>query len=244
VDVSAVHRDVLDFADHIEMVGSAEEVWKAFLAFAARYGLRFGALCDLPGAHERFRDTMICLSWPEGWSERYFEQNYVRRDPAVLQAAETLDPYTWDEILENPVYSKAQRRIVHEATDFRMKSGFVVPIVGFRTGTTFVTVAGTDVDLSSRARAELQLAAVYAHTRIRALAVTKRRPPFVPPLSERERECLSWVATGKSDWEIGEILSISEKTANAHIERAKTKLGVPTRMQAVVMALHAGAIYA
>jgi DNA-binding CsgD family transcriptional regulator len=66
----------------------------------------------------------------------------------------------------------------------------------------------------------------------------------VPPLSERERECLSWVATGKSDWEIGEILSISEKTANAHIERAKTKLGVPTRMQAVVMALHAGAIYA
>jgi LuxR family quorum sensing-dependent transcriptional regulator len=242
--VSDLYPDVLEFAERIERIDSADDAWKAFLAFAARYGLKFGALCDLPGANEEFRDTMICLSWPEGWSERYFDQDYVKRDPAVLQAAETLDPYMWDELLENPAYSRGQRRIVHEATDFGMQSGFVVPILGFRTGTTFVTVAGTDVDLSPRARAELHLAAVYTHTRIRALATTKRRPPVTPPLSHRERECLAWVATGKSDWEIGEILSISEKTANAHIERAKTKFGVPTRLQAVVMALRSGAIYA
>jgi DNA-binding CsgD family transcriptional regulator len=62
-------------------------------------------------------------------------------------------------------------------------------------------------------------------------------------LSVRERECLQWVAAGKSDWEIGEILSISAKTANAHIEHVKQKYRVSTRMLAVVYALRSGAIH-
>jgi DNA-binding CsgD family transcriptional regulator len=57
-------------------------------------------------------------------------------------------------------------------------------------------------------------------------------------LSERERECLTWVAAGKNDWEIGMILGVSNKTVNCHVERAKHKLGAVTRMQAVVKAYH------
>jgi DNA-binding CsgD family transcriptional regulator len=56
-------------------------------------------------------------------------------------------------------------------------------------------------------------------------------------LSDRERECLQWVADGKTDWEIGQILSISEKTVNAYIERVKHKLDVQTRPQALVVAI-------
>ncbi len=234
----------LDLVDHIDTLTTAEEVWNAFLAFAAQYGMLFGALCDLPAADEEFKDRMICLSWPEGWSERYFEQDYVRRDPAVLHLSQTPDPYTWSELLEGPTYSRDQQRIVHEARDFRMTDGFVIPIFGLRTGTAIVTVGGTVDTLSTRDRAELQLAALYAHSRIRALVPDKRRTRTLPPLSARERECLSWAAIGKSDWEIGEILSISEKTANAHIERVKAKYGVPTRMQAVVLACRVGAISA
>ncbi len=59
----------------------------------------------------------------------------------------------------------------------------------------------------------------------------------IPPLSPRERECLQWLVAGKGDWEIGQILSISEKTVNTHVERAKHKLGVATRAQAIVAAL-------
>ncbi len=49
--------------------------------------------------------------------------------------------------------------------------------------------------------------------------------PVSPGLTERERMVLSWVAAGKSSWEIGRILSISEHTVNSHIERAVAKLG-------------------
>jgi LuxR family quorum sensing-dependent transcriptional regulator len=83
--------------------------------------------------------------------------------------------------------------------------------------------------------------AIYAHARIRQLSPQRRYVPL-PSLSERERECLHWASAGKTDWEIGEILSISEKTANAHIERAKRKYNVATRVQAVVLALRAGEI--
>jgi DNA-binding CsgD family transcriptional regulator len=47
---------------------------------------------------------------------------------------------------------------------------------------------------------------------------------------------LSWAAEGKSDWEIGAIIGISENTVHRHIEKAKSILGVRTRMQAVIAA--------
>ncbi len=48
---------------------------------------------------------------------------------------------------------------------------------------------------------------------------------------------LSWVAAGKSSWEIGRILSISEHTVNSHIERAVSKLGAANRPEAVAKAI-------
>ena len=59
-------------------------------------------------------------------------------------------------------------------------------------------------------------------------------------LTTREIECLNWAAEGKSDWEIGQILHISSKTVNYHIENIKRKFGVPTRVQAIVSAFRYG----
>jgi DNA-binding CsgD family transcriptional regulator len=61
-------------------------------------------------------------------------------------------------------------------------------------------------------------------------------------VSGRESQVLRWVAAGKSDWEIGKILRISEKTVNFHVQNAKRKLGVGTRPQAVVAAMREGLI--
>lgn len=65
----------------------------------------------------------------------------------------------------------------------------------------------------------------------------KLRPPNQPalaaPLTRRETEIARWLAAGKSDWEIGQILRISAKTSNYHVENIKKKCGVATRAQAV-----------
>ena len=55
-------------------------------------------------------------------------------------------------------------------------------------------------------------------------------------LSNRERECLTWVAAGKSSIETGVILKISPHTVNGHVKSAMVKLNVVNRMQAVATA--------
>lgn len=61
-------------------------------------------------------------------------------------------------------------------------------------------------------------------------------------LSEREIEALSWSARGKTSGEIATILGLSKRTVDFHIDRAREKLGVATRVEAVVRAATEGFI--
>jgi DNA-binding CsgD family transcriptional regulator len=53
-----------------------------------------------------------------------------------------------------------------------------------------------------------------------------------PALSERERQVLQWVREGKTNHEIGQILSISPLTVKNHVQRILRKLNVSNRAQA------------
>jgi DNA-binding NarL/FixJ family response regulator len=55
-------------------------------------------------------------------------------------------------------------------------------------------------------------------------------------LNERELECLTWSARGKTSPEIASILNLSKRTVNFHIENACRKLNVSTRTEAVAKA--------
>ena len=58
-------------------------------------------------------------------------------------------------------------------------------------------------------------------------------------LTARELEALTWVARGKSAWEISEILQISKRTVDEHVQRATRKLGAANRTQAAAIAVRA-----
>ncbi len=53
-----------------------------------------------------------------------------------------------------------------------------------------------------------------------------------PPLTPRECEVLGWVADGKTNQEIGEILQASPRTIQKHLENIFPKLGVDNRTAA------------
>jgi DNA-binding response OmpR family regulator len=55
-------------------------------------------------------------------------------------------------------------------------------------------------------------------------------------LRDREVETLTWAARGKTFGEIGEILGLSKRTVEFHLENARRKLGVATRTQALIKA--------
>ena len=78
------------------------------------------------------------------------------------------------------------------------------------------------------------LAAVIA-ARLQRVARTTVWPTRID-LGKREREALTWAARGKTFNEIGEILSLSRRTVEFHLDSARRKLGVPTRTQALIKA--------
>jgi LuxR family quorum sensing-dependent transcriptional regulator len=233
--------DAFQFISDIQALKDKNTIWSAFLNFAGQFGFTHGGLADMPAPGEQLQNTILCLSWPTEWSERYFKGNYIANDPARLHLARSAAPYTWGEMVAFRSYSKMQKTIVHEASEFRMKTGIVFPMLGPKSGPAMVTIAGENEDLSCRDKAALHMAAIYTHILVRKLSDIPPKPA-VQALSERERECLQWNAVGKSDWEIGTILSISEKSASTYMQRVKHKFGVATRKQAVVEALRAGVI--
>ena len=59
-------------------------------------------------------------------------------------------------------------------------------------------------------------------------------------LTGREKSCLHWVAQGKTSWEIGSILRISEHTVNFHLKNAMAKLFTSKRTVAALVAMEKG----
>jgi DNA-binding response OmpR family regulator len=60
--------------------------------------------------------------------------------------------------------------------------------------------------------------------------------PKLIELNDREVETLTWAARGKTSAEIAEIIGITKRTVDFHVDNARAKLGAPTRTAAVIKA--------
>jgi len=73
------------------------------------------------------------------------------------------------------------------------------------------------------------------------LHASRRTPhPQLDQLTDRERDIVAWVATGKSNQEIAEALVVSPDTVRTHVSRAMVKLQARDRAQLVVFAIQSG----
>jgi DNA-binding response OmpR family regulator len=60
--------------------------------------------------------------------------------------------------------------------------------------------------------------------------------PKLVELNDREVETLTWAARGKTSSEIAQILNLSKRTVDFHIDNAREKLGAATRVEAAIKA--------
>jgi hypothetical protein len=61
-------------------------------------------------------------------------------------------------------------------------------------------------------------------------------------LTEREAEVLLWISYGKSNADISDLLTVSPRTVQKHLERIFEKLGVETRAAAAAMAIRSSGL--
>lgn len=64
--------------------------------------------------------------------------------------------------------------------------------------------------------------------------------PMPCALSERQYECMYWIARGKSSWEIAQIMKISESTVSYHIKQVLHYFNTNSRTVAAIRCVTAG----
>lgn len=88
----------------------------------------------------------------------------------------------------------------------------------------------------------LKLLVPYLHVALARVVsaphFNKKRTSIQMKLSQREMEVLQWMSGGKSNWEIAQVIGLSESTVKNHVHRILGKLHASTRAQAVAKAIN------
>jgi len=82
---------------------------------------------------------------------------------------------------------------------------------------------------------DFDLLATIIAARLAGVARTELWPKAIR-LNDREIECLTWAARGKTSTEIAQILDLTKRTVDFHIDNARVKLGAATRVEAAIKA--------
>jgi LuxR family quorum sensing-dependent transcriptional regulator len=236
-------KRTLDFVERLKRLDEYDAVCRDITAEVKWFGYDYVTSWSMPGPGTDQATCLLINTRPQQYIERYIERNYVIRDPVVTELRHTQNPFSWGDLRERRNLSKSEKTIMDEGREFGSRDGFMVPIVSPSGSLAAFSVCGGEPDLSARARAAMELIGMYSMQVLRLAADKKRRQePPRRPLTQRERQIMHYVAAGRSDDEIAEILSLSTRAVTWHVENAKRKLGAYRRTYAVVQALRFGEI--
>jgi DNA-binding CsgD family transcriptional regulator len=189
---------------------------------------------------------------PDWWQEAYLGQEMWRIDPVYQATLTTTLPVWWS-------YDARPRLVLdfkHSASTAQnamfeycfantgVRSGLSVPMhstLGGAVGYIVFSTRATLEELHRNRRAcedtLLAIAHRFHHDVVPYLALTDER---ASGLTNRELDCLSLAAIGKTLEESAMILSLSTSTVRFHLRNACSKLGTANRMQAVSKAAYLG----
>lgn len=181
---------------------------------------------------------------PQAYTESYKDPNMGRRDPVMQHCKTQTVPIIWDQATYTS--QGLGEKWEHQA-EYGYATGIAMAL-HLPEGRHFLLGVDRDQPLPSdnvelrRLVADLQLFAVYALDAAMRVLVPVPAEATAPSLTPRELEALRWTMDGKTAWEVGSILGISERTAVLHINNAMHKLGAVNKHQAVLKALRLGLI--
>lgn len=179
------------------------------------------------------------------WRSKYDEEKMGHVDPTVAHCATKSTPLIWSPELFS---ARREKEMYEEACGHGIRAGVTLPIHGpnGELGVLcFVSDTNPDRHFHQDADHNIpELSCLRDYIFETSLQFIKPAvPPMeIVPLTAREIECLKWSASGKSSWDIAQILHCSEATVNFHFTNIRHKFGTSSRHQAVVKAIMLGLI--
>jgi LuxR family transcriptional regulator len=192
----------------------------------------FGMRTPLPLSNPKI---MMVNNYSAEWQQRYAKENYLAVDPSVAHGLKSVLPLIWNENLFG-----SSRPFWEDAHAHGLKIGWAQSSIDAGGAVGMLTLARSADELTG---AELRESAPRMRWLVQmALEGMRRmsaaqRPPEAPiRLTAREVEVLRWTADGKTSGEVGQIMDISERTVNFHINNSLEKLGANNKTAGVIKA--------
>lgn len=234
------YQTVLDAVEAFERTDSLSALRDRLTAVIATFGFSHFCYAAPPsGIRPKFGDGVLLNGWPAGWFEQYSDSNFHLYDPVTRFTRKQARAFLWSEapVADDNAIGRSVMQIA--STDYHLRHGLCVPIHGLAGYQASISFAGAEIDDRFEARSAMEMIAVYAVNRCNQLRSEVAAPRL---LTAREREVMAWVAAGKTAWDIGCILVISEDTVNKLVASAMRRLNACNRPQAVAEAIRHGEI--
>jgi len=179
---------------------------------------------------------------PEAY-QTYYDLNLAQADPVMQHCKHAAVPIIWD---QETYVARDRGAMWEEQASYGYRTGVALAL-HMPGGRHFFMGVDRDRPLPLAARAvtrivaELQLFAVHAQdAAFRIFAPPQGHEHDGPSLTPRELEALRWTMDGKTAWEVGAIMNISERTAVLHLQNSMHKLDCVNKHQAVLKAIRLG----
>lgn len=181
-----------------------------------------------------FFSNIVNHSYNDQWGEIYFENDFIEVDPVVNYSLNTNRAFTWANAFRNlDTQNRKALEFVTMAGDYQLRDG-LAHTVGDRENGTLLSLSMEHQNNPYYSRI-LNHVTPHLHEAMQRINARSYNID-IPALTDREFEVLKWTGEGKSSWEIGVILGISERTVKYHINNVKSKLNAVNRAHAVAKA--------
>lgn len=237
---------MMRLVETIKVCASADDLNAAMVNATQEMGFQNFALTHHVDGHTILGSSAIRLhNYPQAWVEHYDRQSLVFCDPVHRASHLTNLGFEWSRLGEMIAMTDWDREMLRLGREQGIADGFTVPANipdEARGSVSFVVQTGHVLPLVM-----LYLAKTvgdYAFEAARRLLLARHRHTSVvlPQLTDRQRDCVLWVARGKTDEEIAIILSISRNTVTEHIAQAYLRYGVNKRPLLVIRTVFDGTL--
>lgn len=232
-----------DFVAHCRDIQRVSELWQAALDFLHERKIVMVSYhsddAQAPGSRQL---GLVADGFPDRWVCQYLEQELNKVDPIPELAAITSRPFRWSDTPQLTRLTAAGEKYMKALAHSGLGDGLAMQVYGPQMRNAYIGLGfgPDDPDLSAQDIFELQCAVQIAH--IRYCELTEHRQMRGDPLSPRELEILQWIARGKSNSVIADILGVSRHTVDTMTRRLFEKLDVNDRTTAAIRGLGSGLV--
>ena len=185
--------------------------------------------------------SSVITNWPPELIAFYDREGLLTSSPVVERLRNATVPFQYDINEVNGARKDGRNQQVTELfARFGMERGAYFPVHDSLGQRGAISLSGEREPFTFDEMLALSYIFIHVFDSLSALREMDRRPGET--LTDREIDCLTWTAAGKTSAEIAEILTLSEHTVNHYLNRATKKLDTVNRTQAVVKAMKTGLI--